>query len=186
MNFYRISAVFGVALLAGISLGDPARSQSGFELALDSHFNSYKSCYGRVYSSEHLRKHPRQKVREITLSHFPNRQEMLGMDSPYQPYPDTPRLVLRISVLVDGESYHDASVWTDEALCEPDGKRLHCSLECDAGRFYVESRKGSLLITGGGDLYFDQCDSGQKVLMRQPDDKSFLLHPLPLSHCSPD
>lgn len=156
------------------------------DLPLDGHFGSYRSCYGRAYTGDHLKKHPDQKVADISLSHFPNHQELLGMENAFQPYPDTPRLILELSVrLKQNAPYDPGAIWTEKAFCEPDGDRLHCALECDAGTFFVEGRKNSILMTGGTDLLFTQCDVGDQVLMREPDDKAFELFALPSSHCEP-
>lgn len=190
MSFYR-NMWLGLLLSAvGMSFGvssEAADFPFSSEQPLDYHFGSYRSCFGRVYTAEHLKKNPKQKVAEIALSHFPNRQELLGMDSPFQPYPDTPKLVLRVSVLMRGVApYEPDAVWSEAATCDPAGNRLHCRIECDAGDFFVEEKRDGIVITGGSDLYFTQCDAGERVLERQPDDMTFVLSRLPASHCAAD
>ncbi len=178
------------AFAISAALEFPARAADfpySLEQPLDYHFSSYRSCYGRVYAPAHLKKHPDQKVAEISLSHFPNKQELLGMDSPFQPYPDTPKLVLRLSVLMrDSARNAPGAIWTENAICDPEGPRLHCRIECDAGDFFVEEKQDGIVVTGGSDLYFTQCDAGDKVLVRKPDDVTFFLPPLPASHCAAD
>lgn len=152
------------------------------DLPLEDYFMSFPNCYGRTYSLQHQKKHPAQKTVDIAISHFPSRQQLLGMNSPYQPYPDTPRFVAKLDVWLKGQS----NGWQTDAYCEPDGNRLVCGIECDGGRFYLEGRNdGKLLITGGSDLDFNQCDAGERILRRAPDDNAFLLSPIPQSHCRP-
>lgn len=179
MVFDRLCRIVGVVCCFAVG----SATVSAQELALEDYFFSFPSCYGSSYSLEHLKAHPEQKVIDIALSHYPSRQQLLGLDSPYQPYPDTPRFIAKIDVWMRGQ---DTS-WQTDAFCEPDGSRMVCGIECDGGRFYLEKRKGGkLLLTGGYDLDFNQCDAGDRILARQPDDTSFLLSPIPRSHCKPD
>ncbi|WP_417670458.1 hypothetical protein [Roseibium sp.] len=180
-----VFALAAVTLLPGTATGVAQSFPYSSDQPLDYHFSSFRTCYGRVYSQSHMQKHPQQKVAQISLSHFPNRQELLAMDSAFQPYPDTPKLVLELSLMRRNVAPYDPeAVWTEKALCEPEGARLHCRIECDGGDFYVEEKRDSILLTGGSDLYFTQCDAGDKVLERLPDDKTFELFLLPASHCS--
>lgn len=152
------------------------------ELPLEDYFFSFASCYGRSYSFDHLNAHPNQKVVDIVFSHYPTRQELLGLDGAFQPYPETPRFVGKVDVWLRGEN----ESWQTDAFCEPSGDGMACGIECDGGQFRLEARDGGkLLLTGGGDLSFEQCDAGPRVLTRAPDDKSFLLSPIPRSHCRP-
>ena len=147
---------------------------------LEDYFASFNSCYGRSYSTDHLERHRGQQVIDFAISHFPNRQELLGMDSPFQPYPDTPRLVLRLDVWLRGQ---DRS-WQDHAICEAAGDGLTCAIECDGGSFDIQARSDNrLLVRPHNDLFFAQCDAGDAVIRKTPDDASYLLSPLPRSHC---
>ncbi|WP_422023584.1 hypothetical protein [Roseibium sp.] len=150
------------------------------ELPLEDYFMSFPNCYGRTYSLQHQKDHPAQNTVDIAISHFPSKQELLGMDSPFQPYPDTPRLVVKLDVWMKGQN----EGWQTDAICDPDGNRLLCQIECDGGRFFLEGRSDDkLVLTGGTDLDFNQCDAGDRVLQRAPDDGTFHLTPIPLSHC---
>eukprot|EP00903_Cladosiphon_okamuranus_P001836 g1834.t1 len=147
---------------------------------LEAYFASTDSCYGRSYSTEHLERHPGQQVIDFAVSHFPNRQELLGMDSPFQPYPDTPRLVLQLDVWLRGQ---DRS-WQDHAICEAKDNTLKCAIECDGGSFEVHERSDDrLLVKPDNDLFFNQCDAGDAVIRKTPEDTSYLLSPMPRSHC---
>jgi len=170
-----------VALLLSISCS--AAVTGAGAAPLEDYFFSYDTCYGRSYSTAHLNSHPGQQVVDMAVSHFPGKQELLGMDSPFQPYPDTPRLVLRLDVWLRGQ---DRS-WRELAICDPEGDGLSCSIECDGGRFRVEpSPEDRLLIRLENDLFFTQCDAGDARLERSSEDASFLLSPIPKSHCMPD
>lgn len=167
-------------MLLPLAFSAPAPVLANDELPLEGYFMSFATCYGRSYSLNHLNEHPDQKVVDIAFSHFPYKQQLLGPSDSFHPYPETPRFVARLDVWIKGQN----NGWQTEAICEPEGDRLKCSIECDGGRFFVqEHRTGKLLLTGGNDLSFDQCDAGDRMLMREPDDQSFLLETIPLSHC---
>ncbi|QDG77571.1 hypothetical protein [Labrenzia sp. PHM005] len=168
--------------LAGAAILSSSVTSAADELPLEDYFMSFPNCYGRTYSLQHQKAHPEQKTVDIAISHFPSRQQLLGMESPYQPYPDTPRFILKLDVWIKGEN----EGWQTDAYCEPEGNRIACGIECDGGRFYLEGRKDDKLrLTGGTDLDFNQCDAGNRIFNRAPDDKTFLLSPIPLSHCRP-
>jgi len=148
---------------------------------LEDYFASFNSCYGRSYSTEHLERNRGQQVVDFAISHFPNRQELLGMDSPFQPYPDTPRLVLRLDVWLRGQD----RAWQDHAICEAGGDVLKCAIECDGGSFEIHGRSDNrLLIRPDNDLFLAQCDAGDAVIRKTPEDSSYLLLPMPRSHCN--
>ncbi len=179
MSLMRHLAGLAVISIAQLSIV----GASADELPLEDYFMSFPNCYARSYSLEHLKIHPQQKIVDIAISHFPSRQQLLGLDSPFQTYPETPRLIAKLDVWVRGQD----GGWQTDAFCEPDGSRMACAIECDGGRFYLERQKGGkLLLTGGSDLDFNQCDAGSRILERNPDDKAFLLNPIPRSHCKPD
>lgn len=166
--FGKTNLLCGMAarLVAGLFFaGAPVAAQS-----ITQHFGTQiDSCFQRFYSASHLAQHPSQKVEAIQLSHFnEDSAGMAGSD-----------LMLRLSVRLRGQF-----AWTTPVLCNRNGNRLSCGIECDGGRFYVVPKDGSsLLITGGSDIYFTDCDAGDQVLIREPDDKIFLLHRRPLSNC---
>lgn len=176
-----MKSIFAALLLSVFAFQSPVSAQG--ELALEGYFFSFKSCYGRAYSGEHLNIHPDQQVLEIAISHFPEKQELLGLDNPYQSYPDTPRLVLRLDAWLRGKD----KGWQEHAICDQDGAGLKCAIECDGGSFTLQGReKAQILMSLEQDLYFTQCDAGENVLKKTREDTSFLLYPLPASHCSQD
>ncbi|UWS81253.1 hypothetical protein [Pseudophaeobacter sp.] len=155
------TGLFGVILLAAL----PAAAQS-----ISQHFSKGSdSCYQRLYSASHLASHPVQKVEAIQLSH-------VTADSFSRPGTE---LALQLAVRLRG-----SSTWQTPVACTPRGSKLSCALECDGGRFdVVVKNAGSILITGGSDLYFYGCDGKPRILERLPDDKVFMLHRQPLASC---
>ncbi|MFC4215595.1 hypothetical protein [Pseudophaeobacter arcticus] len=145
----------------------PAAAQS-----ISQHFSKASgSCYQRLYSASHLASHPVQKVEAIQLSHSPS--DSFG----------TPgnELTLRLAVRLRG-----ASTWQTPVRCTPRGSKLSCGIECDGGRFDVVIKSASsILITGGSDLFFSDCDAKPRILERAPDDKVFMLHRQPQANCRP-
>ncbi|MEP2717002.1 hypothetical protein [Pseudophaeobacter sp.] len=155
------------ALPIALAVALPANAQS-----ISQHFSKATgSCYQREYSASHLAKHPTQKVATIQLSHAP--QESLGMPGN--------ELTLRLTVRLLGYN-----TWQTPVLCAPKGNALFCGIECDGGRFdVVVKNASSILITGGTDLFFSDCESKPRILERAPDDKVFMLHRAPLANCHP-
>lgn len=164
---FRKTAIFGLILCSAL----PAAAQS-----ISQHFEkSNDSCYQRFYTADHLARHPEQKVEAIQLSHF-------SEDSRAMPGNE---MNLRIAVRLRGHS-----IWQTPVICRPQeskrGTKLSCGVECDGGRFDVVVKNGSsILITGGSDIYFSDCEAQPRVLERAPDDRVFLLHRQPLANCHP-
>jgi len=133
-------------LLAALVLAGPTLAQA----PLTQNFSGSNSCFGRHYSETHMTNHPQQQVVEIRVNHFPGDQQFLGLGGDYHSYPETPVLSLILSVQLRSQTLGDAQVY-----CTQDSDRLHCSLECDAGHFYVDDRNPeSIIVKTGSDLYF--------------------------------
>ncbi|UYV39057.1 hypothetical protein N4R57_08615 [Rhodobacteraceae bacterium D3-12] len=166
------------ALAISAFLAAPALADS----PLTRHFGASNSCYARSYSADHLAKHPKQQVTAIRIDHFPRVSGPFGKDGQPLIYPKAPEIVVNLSVTLRGNS----EAYGATGFCWPDGKGMSCGLECDGGRFNLVDKSGTkLLITGGSDIYFHDCDAGDTVLSREPDDKSFLLTRLPDAQCQP-
>ncbi|MEP4038212.1 MULTISPECIES: hypothetical protein [unclassified Pseudophaeobacter] len=160
---FRKISLFCLALFAAL----PAAAQS-----ISNHFEKHSdSCYQRFYSASHLASHPVQKVEAIQLSHFNHESRAMPGGE----------MNLRIAVRLRGRS-----TWQTPVICRSQGNRLSCGVECDGGRFDVVVKNGSsILITGGTDIYFSDCNAKPRILERAPDDKVFMLHRQPLSNCRP-
>jgi hypothetical protein len=135
--FIKASLACGL-LLAAL----PAAAQS-----IAQHFGTgADSCYQRAYSASHLAEHPGQRVEAIQLSHF--NEDSTGMAAG--------EMLLRIAVRLRGQA-----PWQTLAFCVNRNGKLACGIECDGGRFDVVSKNQSaILITGGTDIYFTDCDAG--------------------------
>lgn len=154
------------------------------ELPLENYFFSFDTCYGRSYSRQHLRDHPDQSVLEIAISHFPARQELLGMESPWQPYPDTPRVVMTMDVMMRVKDKAEPVAFQVQGICDPNKAKLTCAIECDGGGFTLSAGKSdTLMVTLDRDIEAVTCDAGDYTLFKTPEDTTFRLNPLPLSHC---
>ncbi len=149
------------------------------ESAISKYFDAPKSCFGRVYSQEHLNKHPQQKVDELIINHATAGQEKAWLGGMT---PAKPTRVMRIRLHLRGQD----QLWEEFAGCELNGEAVTCSMECDAGQFSIKLREdGKLLLSADSELWFTDCDAGEQVLSPEPDDKLFLLSPLPISECLP-
>lgn len=138
---FRLSTLLAALVVAGPTLADAPLTQN---------LSGSNSCYGPHYSVTHMSEHPQQQVVEIRLNHFPGDQQFLCLGGDYHIYPETPVLSLMLSVQLRGQNLGDAQVY-----CTQDSDRLHCSLECDAGHFYVDDRNPeSIIVKTGSDFYF--------------------------------
>lgn len=151
------------------------------EPPLSRHFGAQNSCYARYYSDAHLAKHPLQKVTSIRIDHFPRVSGPFDQDNTPLFYPDAREIVINLAVTLRGTP----GILGATGFCWPEGDGMACGLECDGGQFnLVERSADTILITGGGDIYFHDCDAGDVALERAPDDKSFLLSRLPDNRCA--
>lgn len=171
--------ILTLCCLAALTFTAGARA----EAPLERHFHDTDACYARSYSEQHLSDHQLQRVAEITLSYFPH---LLGPDNAAGErliYPDAPEIAVSLSVRLRNRD----DTWSTTAFCWPEGDGMACSIECDAGQFNLVDRSAdALLITGGSDLYFTDCDGADRKLRRAPDDHDFRLNRLPADQCRPD
>ena len=146
------------------------------------HFGGMNSCYERVYSQDHLAKHPLQRVTYMRLDHFPRFSGPFGADGEPLIYPDAHEIVVYLSIALRGSG----DPYGATGFCWPEGKGMGCGLECDGGQFSLVDRgDGKILLRIRNEIYFHDCDEGDEVLTAEPDDKSFLLHRVPDSLCAP-
>lgn len=147
------------------------------------YFGAGNRCYARIYSDAHLKKHPQQKVLAIRFDHMPGYSGPFDSNGHPLTYPAHREIVATLTVTLKGV----AGSHSNTAFCWAEGKGMACGMECDAGQFKLAPRSGGrLLIHGGGDLFFHGCGSGDMVtLTRAPDDRAFLLSPMPSDQCRP-
>lgn len=139
-------------------------------------------CFGRVYTPDHLARHPKQKVTEISfrLSYhrFP----------PDEMYPQGQRNYY--FAMLAKRRGNDRTL-TARGECSSDGTGIGCGVECDGGGVSLTRRPGDkLLVTlgeGGWIRMTEGCDAeeGAVNLEAGEDDHEFLLSRLPASACPP-
>ncbi len=133
---------------------------------LEERFRAGDTCYARAYDKAHLRKHPKQRVREILLT---NLQGETGEDT------SAWDVVLDFGfTLTDGEDYSAV------AYCKND----HCSIEGDGGRFDVVAAKdGGLRLSIVGNFLELEGATGFSGNLAKSDDKVFLIYPVNVRGC---
>ncbi|MEO1114042.1 MAG: hypothetical protein AAFY05_16975 [Pseudomonadota bacterium] len=119
------------------------------------------SCFSRVYSADHLARHPGQKVARIWFAADP---AMPGQDG---------TTALRFAfTLRDGRFYQSA------AYCRADGS---CSTEGDGGRIQFTGRGQNLRMSIVDYLIVEGDDVSPDLM--QSDDRVFLLYPAVPAEC---
>lgn len=138
-------------------------------------------CYARIYTPEHLAKHPKQKVTEIGFRlayyRFP----------PDEFYPQGQR---NYYFALTAKRKGSARLLTARGECGPNGNSIGCGVECDGGGVSVTRRPGDKILVslgkGGWIRMSEGCDEGDAVdLEAGEDDREFLLSRLPDSACPP-
>ena len=150
---------------------------------LERHFRAENSCYERVYSKEHLNKHPGQRVRQIRFDHFPQTYGTEDASGNIRFGPKTAELYFVVSVSFRGSD----QVFTDGGFCYPEGQMYRCQIECDGGGFYLKDRDGgSILLLNERGFYLSGCGSGgERFLDPKPDDAIFRLDRVSAKACIP-
>jgi hypothetical protein len=158
----RIAAFTSALLLAG-----PVAAQTLDEILAP--ISGTNACWQRIYSDEHLARHPRQKVTAIRIS-----LSYLEMDH---------------HEAGEGEYAFSVNISTRErkgfegGLCHTDGEgKAICVVDCDGGAMSLRrsGSEGSILIDLlSGGVRLEECGSETKFWMSaEPDDKQFLVHPV--------
>ncbi len=119
------------------------------------------SCYLRVYSQDHLARHPAQRVQQIAIG----------------PYPDDPQpgaLTLGLAlVLRDG-----GAVYEGTAYCTAAEGGLDCGVEGDGGGFRLTAQGGDLrLAVGDAGIGLEGAADFVALSGTDGDDREFLLRP---------
>lgn len=125
------------------------------------------ACWQRLYSAEHLARHPQQKVTAIRFS--------LGYHLAGDPALGHGEYAFSIGMATRQRR------GTEGGLCHTDDRgRAICAVECDGGAMSVRpsGTRGSILV----ELEFDglrltECGSEEAFwVSAEPDDRRFLLH----------
>ena len=125
-------------------------------------------CYARVYSPEHLKKHPKQQVTEISFRLAYYRHE------PDDFFPKGQRNYY--FAMLAKQRGSDRTL-TAIGECGPGGDRISCGVECDGGGVTVTRRPGDKILISLGRIRMSAgCDEGDAVdLEAGEDDREFLL-----------
>lgn len=140
-------------------------------------------CYARIYTPEHLAKHPKQKVTEIGFRlayyRFP----------PDEFYPQGQR---NYYFALTARRKGSARQLTARGECGPNGNSIGCGVECDGGGVSVTRRPGDKILVslgkGGWIRMTEGCGDEEENavnLEAGEDDREFLLSRLPDSACPP-
>jgi hypothetical protein len=137
------------------------------------------ACWGRVYDTDHLAKHPDQQVKAMSLTvTFMKETEFADAQYAF-------RLEAELRGGIAGEQ---------SGVCSNQDGQVFCGVDCDGGGVYVSRRgDGNVLIdleTIGSIWMVTACgeDDGEQegfMLKSGVDDKEFLLSPLPAKACKP-
>jgi hypothetical protein len=129
-------------------------------------------CYRRVYSADHLARHPKQKVTEIEFRLAYHRFD------PDEFFPAGQRnYYFQVLAKLRGETGR----LTGSGECSPDGHTISCSIDCDGGGIRAKRTVGgarNILLYFGGYDYLRMstgCDGEGGELVPGDDDKQFLL-----------
>lgn len=148
---------------------------------LERHFGATDSCYGRIYSKDHLKKHHQQKVAEIRFDHFPTTFGTYDENNKIAFDPKTAELHFSISV-----TFRDSRQrYTNGGLCRPKGDQYQCFIECDGGSFMLKDRsEKSVLLVNDDGFAIAGCGAEEfRRLEPEPDDKVFRLDRLADQFC---
>ncbi len=147
----------------------------------DAHRNS---CYGRIYTVAHMKRHPRQKVARISLSHFPTRFGINDQQGRIVISNTAREILLQVKVRFRGSR----KTYAEVAFCRHEGDHVACRLECDGGEFTVHAHGGRRLLLRPGSYGFRMSDCGESDacwVTRKSDDRALVLNARPASKCTP-
>ena len=143
---------------------------------LTSHFaglNGARICYARAYDANHLKTHPRQKVRRVEIDF-----DRKNPDGKTNTSPDHFELGF-------GAQLRGSTEWfAGNAICAMKGAAASCYLEADGGRFTLTASGKSLRMDVDRDgLRFEGEKDGVEFAGNLSDDNSFILPPAARALC---
>lgn len=181
--------ILGLAITA---FAGAAHAQQG-QSPLPSHFPIDKeSCFGRVYDTAHLAKHPRQLVTSFHLFRD------LDPDQNTEDEPTTRADILKndaesnsvnLSAFVRFKN-RKGVFWNVLNCNKSDGNGMRCGIDCDGGSFEARAQQQSLIVTNNGFVLIGGCGASEEEYENPvffspgADDKTFRLEPLPAGQCT--
>lgn len=150
---------------------------------LEQHFGTGDSCYGRVYSGDHLEKHKTQKVTGLRFDHFPTTFGTYDENNKIAFDPVRAEVYFTVSATFRGS----AKQYANSGICTPQGPGYRCQIECDGGGFSLRHKSaGSILLINESGFSISGCDAEtHRWLDPEPDDKVFRLDRLAPTACTP-
>ncbi|WP_298357374.1 hypothetical protein [Rhodoblastus sp.] len=178
--------IFILILAAGLNAAPAlAASASGPETAAIAAIMAptpgTKLCFRRVYDAAHLRGHPQQKVRDMTLL-----LRVVGYDAQGNDVRDKPdHIAFNFALSVRRRG--DRKPMTTAGDCSG-AERAMCAVDCDGGAAFLEKpASGDGLVVkleGEGIAFGNDCDTTRGVFIAPgEDDKAFLLDRAPREAC---
>ncbi len=167
MNVIAKARLFALAALAATGLAvSIASAQEILSSTLSTDLKYADTCFSRIYSSSHLRSHPRQVTTQIALA---------ALDRPKGQV----NLPPNVSEFLIGIRTRDTSIWkTKIAYCEfnsGNGPSM-CQIESDGGSFRLTNRPdGTVLIRTTGAIRLGSEENLIEIGGDGSDDNTFIL-----------
>ena len=144
------------------------------------------TCFERIYSAAHLKRHPLQKTTMIRFEHFPFIWGPTDENDKVNPYLWPERFPFAVYVRLRDHKlrYNTGECWRKKNY-------INCQIECDGGGFrFVREDANTALIRNTRGFSIVGCgeeeSTGEENYSRlnpKPDDKAFRLYRLPQSKC---
>lgn len=157
--------VMGIAMLLG-----PVPAMAG---PFETIFSGGTGCYRRVYDRAHLKAHPLQRTIEIEIGYRPQPADRRGTESGL------------VQIYLFSRYRGDAKPLAGghEAYCRPDGRTTSCSVDGDAGGFFLTPLGRRSVRLEIKDRLTIETDT-DFVDMQASDDRTFVLYRQPVSACT--
>jgi len=139
-----------------------------------------RRCLQRRYDDDHLRAHPQQKVKALTLLLIVQGFDANG-DAATK---NAERILYRFAL--SARRRGDAKPLTASGDCQGTSE-ARCGVECDGGGFGLDPNAGgvTLKLSGEGVAFGNDCDANRgEFIAPGADDKVFRLDPAPDAACA--
>lgn len=169
--------LLGLAAVATLSFALSVPAIAAERSLFESHFASVANgepCYARIYSAEHLKSHPEQRIGSIEL-------DMAKAN------PDGAPITEDNIELGFGIKLKDKAEWyTSLAICKGSGAEIGCFLEGDGGSFTLASSEngGLKLSTGESGIAIEGTTDFVEIAGDKGDDRVFILAPAERGACA--
>jgi hypothetical protein len=143
-----------------------------------------KACWRRVYGTQHLREHPKQKIKEMLF--FLRVRGYDAKGGTVLQNPDHISYNFAISMKRRGDR---RPLQTSGDCLGNEGTAVECVVDCDAGGVNIEKAANgeglAVYLRDNGIAFGNDCDTNPGFFVKPgADDKVFLLTPAPAAVCS--